>query len=119
MTVSFFGSNIGPTDIQEVIYSLPELSKVVNSYNLAVNEDNEGNKKLVISLEVQKGNSHQQLNFNKIQNDFFENLAKINQDFREARKMLPDNNLTTICFEDFGSGSFKENDIRIKAKYIN
>ena len=119
MTVSFFGSNIGPTDIQEVIYSLPELSKVVNSYNLAVNEDNEGNKKLVISLEVQKGNSHQQLNFNKIQNDFFENLAKINQDFREARKMLPDNSLTTICFEDFGSGSFKENDIRIKAKYIN
>jgi len=33
--------------------------------------------------------------------------------------MLPDNSLTTICFEDFGAGSFKENDIRIKAKYIN
>ncbi len=119
MTVSFFGSNIGPTDIQEVIYSLPELSKIVNSYNLAVNEDNEGNKKLVISLEVQKGNSHQHLDHNKIQNDFFENLAKINQDFREARKMLPDSSLTVISFADFGSGSFKENDIRIKAKYIN
>jgi len=119
MSVSFFGSNIGPTDIQEVIYSLPELSKIVNSYNLAVNEDNEGNKKLIISLEVQKGETAELLDHDKTQIAFFENLSKINQDFREARKMLPDNSLTTICFEDFGSGSFKENDIRIKAKYIS
>jgi len=118
MTVSFFGSNIGPTDIQEVIYSLPELSKIVNSYNLAVNEDNEGNKKLIISLEVQKGETAELLDLDKTQIAFFENLSKINQDFREAKKMLPNNSLTVICFEDFGSGSFKENDIRIKAKYI-
>jgi len=119
MTVSFFGSNISPTDIQEVIYSLPELSKIVNSYNLSVNEDKEGNKKLIISLEVQKGKTTEFLDFDKIQSIFFDNLSKINQDFREARKMLPNNSLTTICFEDFGSGSFKQNDIRIKAKYIN
>ena len=119
MTVSFFGSNISPTDIQEVIYSLPELSKIVNSYNLTLNEDKEGNKKLIISLEVQKGKTTEFLDFDKIQSIFFDNLSKINQDFREARKMLPNNSLTTICFEDFGSGSFKQNDIRIKAKYIN
>ncbi len=118
MTVSFFGSNISPTDIQEVIYSLPELSKIVNSCNLAVNEDNEGNKKLIISLEVQKGETAELLDLDKTQIAFFENLSKINQDFREAKKMLPNNSLTAICFEDFGSGSFKENDIRIKAKYI-
>jgi len=119
MTVSFFGSNISPTDIQEVIYSLPELSKIVNSYNLAVKEDNEGNKKLIISLEVQKGATAELLDFDKTQIAFFENLSKINQDFREAKKMLPNNSLTAICFENFGSGSFKENDIRIKAKYIS
>ena len=119
MTVSFFGSNISPTDIQEVIYSLPELSKIVNSYNLAVKEDNKGNKKLIISLEVQKGETAELLNLDKTQVAFFENLSKINQDFREAKKMLPNNSLTAICFENFGSGSFKENDIRIKAKYIS
>ena len=118
MTVSFFGANISPTDINEVIYSLPELSKIVNSYNLTIDEDNEGNKKLIISIEVQKGETIELLDLEKTQAAFFDNLSKINQDFREARKMLPNNRLTIISFEDFGSGSFKENDIRIKAKYI-
>ena len=27
MTVSFFGSNISPTDVQEVIYSIPSITK--------------------------------------------------------------------------------------------
>ena len=119
MTVSFFGANISPTDINEVIYSIPELSEIVNSYNLSINEDKEGTKKLIISLEVQKGETTELLDLEKIQATFFENLSKINQDFREVRKMLPNSSLTVLCFEDFGSGSFKENDIRIKAKYIN
>ena len=95
-----------------------ELSKIVNSYNLTIDEDNEGNKKLIISIEVQKGETIELLDLEKTQAAFFDNLSKINQDFREARKMLPNNRLTIISFEDFGSGSFKENDIRIKAKYI-
>ena len=116
MTVSFFGANISPTDVNEVIYSLPELSKIVNSYNLSIDEDKEGAKKLIVSLEVQKGETTELLDLEKTQATFFENLSKINQDFREARKMLPNSSLTVLCFEDFGSGSFKENDIRIKAR---
>ena len=119
MTVSFFGANISPADVNEVIYSLPELSKIVNSYNLSIDEDKEGTKKLIISIEVQKGETTELLDLEKTQATFFENLSKINQDFREVRKMLPNSSLTVLCFEDFGSGSFKENDIRIKAKYIN
>ena len=118
MTVSFFGANISPTDINEVIYSLPELSKIINSYNLSIDEDNEGAKKLIVSLEVQEGETTELLDLEKTQVAFFENLSTINQDFREARKMIPNSSLTVLCFEDFGSGSFKENDIRIKAKYI-
>mgnify|MGYP000928871773 FL=1 len=118
MTVSFFGANISPTDINEVIYSLPELSKIINSYNLSIDEDNEGAKKLIVSLEVQKDETTELLDLEKTQVAFFENLSTINQDFREARKMIPNSSLTVLCFENFGSGSFKENDIRIKAKYI-
>jgi len=118
MTVSFFGANISPTDINEVIYSLPELSKIINSYNLSIDEDNEGAKKLIVSLEVQEGETTELLDLEKTQVAFFENLSTINQDFREARKMIPNSSLTVLCFENFGSGSFKENDIRIKAKYI-
>ena len=118
MSVSFFGANLSPTDINEVIYSMPELSEITNSYNISVNEDSQGNKKLIISLELQKGKTVNSIDIEKTQRAFFDHLSKINQDFREARKMIPSNNLTEIYFEDFGHGAFKENDIRIKAKYI-
>ncbi len=118
MTVSFFGSNISPTDIQEVIFAIPELSGTVNSYNLSVQEDRDGNKELIVSLEVMEGVKLDFLNHEELRIKFFNQLAEVNQDFREAKKMLPSESVAQICFHDFGSGSFKDNDIRIKAKYI-
>jgi phenylacetate-CoA ligase len=118
MSVSFFGSNISPTDVQEVIFSMPELSTIFNSFKLSTEEDNEGNKRLEVSIELQEDCSHLQLNLLLVEDIFFKHLAQINQDFREAQKMLPDSSLTRLSFKAFGTGNFKENDIRIKAKYI-
>ena len=118
MTVSFFGSNISPTDIQETIYSQENLKEEVNSYFLEVDEDAEGNKKLIVSLEVQENRDKGHLSAQKIKDVFFSTLAKINQDFREAMKMIPSKDQMIIKFESFGEGVFSENDIRIKAKYV-
>lgn len=118
MTVSFFGSNISPTDIQETIYSQENLKEEVNSYFLEVDEDAEGNKKLIVSLEVQENRDKGLLSVQKIKEVFFSTLAKINQDFREAMKMIPSKDQMIIKLESFGEGVFSENDIRIKAKYV-
>jgi len=103
MTISFFGLNIKNTDIREVINSLPDLSKIVNSYNLRINE---GNKELIISLEIQNNDKYTDV-YQK-QNDFFDNLVNINQAFLKAKKILPNNHLTTIHFEGFDANSFKK-----------
>jgi phenylacetate-CoA ligase len=119
MTVSFFGSNIGPTDLQEVIYSLPQFSDIVNSYCIDTQEDNEGNKKLIVSLELMKDKKNNGIALKDYHTLFFERLQKINQDFREASKMVDLKKQAEIRFYENDSGPFKSNDIRIKLKYIN
>lgn len=118
MTVSFFGSNIGPSDIQEALYKLPELACSIQSFCLATVEDADGNKQLIISMEMQQDKNPLLIDLNKTQIDFFEQLSKVNQDYREASKMLSNSNHAIIEFYKFGSGPFEINDIRIKAKYI-
>jgi len=44
MTASFFGFNINPTDVQEVIYSIPRLSEISNSFAIKTNENKDGDK---------------------------------------------------------------------------
>lgn len=119
MTVSFFGANISPTDIQEALYNMPELASIVNSFCLNAIEDKEGNKQLLVSFEMQKNKDQAPLNLKQTQIDFFEQLTKTNQDFRKAKKMTSNSDQTVIRFYEFAKGPFENNDIRIKAKYIN
>lgn len=118
MTVSFFGANISPTDIQETLYNLPDLSHKVNSFCLSINEAKDGDKQLVISFELQEQFNENTLNKNELQIQFYEKLSETNQDFREAKKMLVNNNQTIIAFYEMAKGPFENNDIRIKSKYI-
>jgi len=119
MTVSFFGANISPTDIQETLYNVPALAAIVNSFCLCTIEDKDGNKQLVISFELQKNKKAPTADLHLIQNHFFDQLTNTNQDFREARKMITSRDQTELRFYEFAEGPFKNNDIRIKAKYIS
>jgi phenylacetate-CoA ligase len=119
MTVSFFGSNIAPNDVQEALFNTHSLSHSINSFCLCTHEDKQGNKQLIISLEMQKSKKYEIHHLERVQLEFFDQLAVVNQDFREARKMLRSSDQTILRFYEFGTGPFVDNDIRIKAKYIN
>ena len=119
MSVSFFGSNIGPTDIQEVIYLFPELSKVTNSFAIKITENKNGDKELVICIELLKNTKANSLNANSFKIKFFKKLEEVNQDFKKGNEMANDQNKTQLHFFKYNTGSFADNDIRIKAKYIN
>ena len=54
-TVAFYGANVAPTDIQEVVYSLPELAERVGSFALLPGEDEEANKTLAFAFELAAG----------------------------------------------------------------
>lgn len=118
MAVSFFGANITPNDIQETLFNIPEMTDSIRSFFITTEEDENGTKKLIISLEIQQDKEISTISTERLQPFFFETLANINQDFREAKRMLTKNDQTLIRLYDFASGPFENSDARVKAKYI-
>ena len=118
MTVSFYGSNISPTDIQDSLFRVSELAKIINSYFLDVEENSSGDKKLKIYFELME-NIDKELDVEKLGKLFFDALAETNQDFRKSKQMINDDSKTKLVFCEFNTSHFAKNDIRIKAKYIN
>lgn len=119
LTVSFFGSNISPTDIQETIFSKPDFSEVIHSFQIKMNESKDGDKHLCICLEKKVGVNDLPLNVQEFTSAFFDQLAIINQDFKEAKRMISNPSQLSIEFFSFGTGPFETRDMRIKADYFN
>jgi phenylacetate-CoA ligase len=118
MTVMLFGANISPNDVQETLYNLPDLAEVVNSFALSTPEDEDGNKKLVVALELAEGKNTDHFNLAELQESFFKELANVNVDFRSASSIVTNNVLYELQFFGLSEGAFADNDIRIKLKYI-
>ena len=56
MTVSFFGANISPVDIQESMFEMNMLVEHCNTFQIRTSEDTAGDKTLEILLEAKQGN---------------------------------------------------------------
>ena len=118
MTVSFFGANITPNDIQETLFSLPSLAAIIHSFCMWTEESETGDKQLIICFELQQKADEAAIQIDELQTQFFYQLSTINQDFREAKRMLPGGAQTVIRLYSFATGPFENSDARIKAKYI-
>ena len=119
MAVAFFGCKITPQDIQQVIYSLPKLAKVVNSFSLITYEDERINKKLTLALEFAEGlKIPKDLDEKEIAIKIFEKLKEVNQDYREIAGIVPKASTPLVELYEYGKGPFAINDIRLKQNYI-
>ncbi|MEM9884706.1 MAG: hypothetical protein AAF849_02370 [Bacteroidota bacterium] len=114
--VSFFGANISPSNIEDVIFHIPKIAESVHSFCITTQEDAQANKQLYIHLESTNGFLAFQAG--ALRKEFFEMLAKINQDFREALRMLPFQQQPQLRLHRFGEGPFQNKDLRIKTAYI-
>lgn len=118
MSVAFYGCKITPANIEECMFALPELAKIVNTFALLPSEDDKLNKKLVIAFELAQDEEPQTEYPQKFTQAILEQLEKVNQDYRESCKMVQREFLPTLEFYSFGSGPFAKNDIRLKKNYI-
>ncbi|MCB2408192.1 phenylacetate--CoA ligase family protein [Hymenobacter lucidus] len=119
MTVAFYGSKIAPADLQEALMSTPALASRVQSFTMFTSEDEAANKSLRICMELAQGQSIADLDAESASPAFFEELQRINQDFRESWRMLPVGQRPELTFYSFQTGPFADSDMRIKQQYIH
>ena len=57
-SVAFYGCKIPPADVQEALFRLPELARQVDAFRLHTFDDSQGDKRLIVLLEVEIGRAH-------------------------------------------------------------
>ncbi len=117
LSVAFFGCKIPPSDVQETLFRLPAMANAADAFQLRTFEDPDGDKHLVVDLEVPAGALSEGADYWATR--FFDQLAVINQDFRESRRMVTKGKGPRLQFHDVGAGPFAGADIRVKRAYIS
>ncbi|HEV7644303.1 MAG TPA: hypothetical protein VGO50_10210 [Pyrinomonadaceae bacterium] len=117
LSAPFYGSKIFPHDLEEIINTHPELIGRINSFQLKSVEDSELKRRLLISLEKTKNCDDVLPDASALHSIVFDELCRVNQDFREVTRMF-DRSCVEVSLFEFETGVFAGRDIRIKNKYI-
>jgi len=116
LSVPFYGAKIFTTDMDSILHENIELSDKFYSFQLAVKENDDLEKNLIINLEL-KPDCQNLTNADLLKGFLFEKLKLINQDFREVSKMFGPDKLIVNIFA-YQTGPFKDRNINVKQKYI-
>jgi phenylacetate-CoA ligase len=117
LTVSFYGANIYPAEISEIIQGQPELKQQIHSFQLSCTETNRVDARLKITLELLPDLSPDRLSVESLRDFFWQKLSQSNQDFREVTKMF-DRQSIEIEIQSYCTGVFKARDPRTKHQYV-
>ncbi len=114
--VAFYGCKITPEDLQNIILRVPQLAAKVENYALHPFEDAAADKRLELWLELAPGVTLE--NTPELETSVLDELGRINQDFRESIRMIPDGRRPTLKLFPFGQSPISGQDIRVKRRYI-
>jgi phenylacetate-CoA ligase len=115
--VPYFGSKVTPTNVEEVLFALPELADRVASFALLASEDEQATKHLAIAFEL-VADEHAPADVAAVRDRVLDELRRVNQDFREASRFIPPESVPTVEFHAQATGPFAGHDIRLKRQYV-
>jgi phenylacetate-CoA ligase len=116
--VPYFGCKITPGNIQDVVFSLPEIAETVDSFALLASEDDAADKRLAIALELGEGRNAPAGDLETLRGTLLARLAELNQDYREAERFMPPDSIPTLELHPHGTGPFAGDDVRLKKHYV-
>lgn len=118
MSVDYYGANVTPDSVREVLFSVDALAPVLNTFRLLSYEDADHTKRMEIAAELVAGALPPD-DTDALAREVFDRLARINGDFYNAlyRTALPDNppRLTVHAHE---TGPFEGGQRKLKNEYV-
>lgn len=115
-SIAYYGCKVSPADVQEALFHVPELAAVTDGFQLEVREDAHGDKGLFVHLELVAGAVDDGLA--ALGRQLFDALARVNQDFRESRRIAASALPPRVVLHATGTGPFVAQDIRLKRQYL-
>jgi phenylacetate-CoA ligase len=119
MSIDYYGANVTPDSIREVVYAVERLAPIVNTYRLLSYEDDQANKRMEVACELMEG-AAVPTDADAIGDEVFERLAKINGDFYNALyHTAPETNRPRFSLHPFGTGPFEGGQKKLKNEYVS
>ncbi|HEX6700967.1 MAG TPA: hypothetical protein VF101_09580 [Gaiellaceae bacterium] len=115
--VPYYGCKVTPANVEEAVYSVPELAGLVQAFALVLTEDERAEKRLTIALELNEG-AQPPADVEGLRDRVVERLGELNQDFREASRFMPADARPKLDLHPAGTGPFAGHDIRLKRRYV-
>lgn len=119
MSVDYYGANVTPDGVREVLYKNQKLSKHMNTFKLLSVEDSNHNKNMIIQIELTEGSDTKMIDKASIEEQVFPELANINRDFYNAYyNTASKDNLPKIELHQYKKGPFENSGKKLKNEYV-
>jgi len=118
MSIDYYGANVTPDSVREVLFGIDELAPKLSTFRLLSYEDKHQNKIMHIAIEL-TANTKNTYNEKSIKTQLLENLAKLNKDFNNAyyHTATPDQH-PKVTLHEFGTGPFEGGQRKLKNEYV-
>ncbi len=117
LSVPFYGCKVMTTDLDNVLWSDPDMRAAFHSFRLRKSAGSDLNESLVVMLERSAQSASAPIDAARLPRVIFDGLSRVNQDFREVSKLFGPERIE-VEVHDFQTGPFAGRDIRVKNKYI-
>lgn len=118
MSIDYYGANVTPDSVREVLFGVEALAPALNTFRLLSYEDEGHTKRMEIAAELVEG-AAPPADPEALAHEVFDRLARINGDFYNAlyRTAQPDNP-PRLSLHAFGTGPFAGGQKRLKNEYV-
>ena len=118
MSIDYFGANITPDSLREVLFGIEELAPVLNTFRLLSYDDEQHNKRMEVAVELVEG-AAVPTDTGSFAHTVFSRLAAINGDFYNALyRTAPPDNQPRFTVHPFETGPFKGGQRKLKNEYV-
>jgi phenylacetate-CoA ligase len=117
-TISIMGANIYPEDVEQAVYSDPDVAAVVRSFQLAVVQDEAANPRPGVLLELAEGFTADAAWRQARATHVRDVVASLSRDYRTSCEEFPAAMLPLVQTFSEGSGPFAGDAERIKQRRI-
>lgn len=118
LSVDYFGANVTPGSVSEILYAIDDIAPSLESFRLISTENEHHDVTLEVAIELTDGADPDAIDRDGLAAEVFDRLADRNGDFANAyRRTATEGQLPVLTVHARGTGPFA-GDERLKKQYI-
>ena len=119
MSIDYYGANVTPDSIREILYGITDLAPKLNTFRLMSRENKKHDKEMEIAIELCEG-KEDTYDHKQLADQLLDRLAAVNKDFNNAyRHTATPDQFPKVTIHEYGTGPFEGGQRKLKNEYVS